>query len=79
LALTIFNLLSVGVDAAAWSPGTTKVFVETIGYVAPDLSSACLSTRNPITEWSCLTDIPGGYCTHFGCGMVNPLGVYGFK
>ena len=46
-----------------------------MGYNGLSLSSECLSTRNPILEYTCLTDIPGGYCYHDSCAMVGPVSV----
>ena len=53
----------------------TTELIKAIGYSGLSLSSDCTSTRNPILESTCLTDIPGGYCYHDSCGMINPTTV----
>ena len=73
--LTILSFAQVAVNGVAWSPKPTQALIESMGYIGPDLSSGCLSTRNPILETTCLSDLPGGYCYHFACGMIDPLGV----
>jgi hypothetical protein len=49
--------------------------ITSIGYSGLSLSSECTSTRNPILEFTCLNDVPGGYCYHESCGMVAPTTV----
>jgi hypothetical protein len=45
---------------------------QSLGYGGLSLSSDCVSTRNPLLEPTCLTDLPGSYCFHWSCGIVGP-------
>ena len=51
---------------------TSSKLTRAIGYSGLTLSSECTYTLNPILEGVCQTDVPGGYCYHVSCGMVNP-------
>ena len=43
-----------------------------IGYNGLSLSSDCTYTLNPVLAGICQFDVPGGYCYHASCGMINP-------
>ena len=74
LALFTIITIHIGVNEVVWSSNAqpTMQITKAIGYNGLSLSSECLSSRNPILELTCLTDVPGGYCLHWACGMVQP-------
>jgi len=76
LTLALFAIIIVQLVAneVVWASNTqpTMRITKAIGYSGLSLSSECLSSRNPILELTCLTDVPGGYCLHWACGMVQP-------
>ena len=53
---------------------SAREITQAIGYSGLSLSSDCTYTLNPILGGICQTDVPGGYCYHDSCGMVNPIG-----
>ncbi|MFB3888266.1 MAG: hypothetical protein ACE14S_02170 [Candidatus Bathyarchaeia archaeon] len=68
--ITVHVLYNEVVWAAHKEPAAN--LIQAIGYSGLSLSSECTSSRNPILEYTCLTDVPGGYCYHESCGMVAP-------
>ncbi len=75
ILLFIISLAQAGYSEVSWqvSPKSSSTFVETLGYLGLSIPSECLSSRNPILEPICLSDIPGGYCYHESCAKVAPL------
>jgi len=73
LAMFCLIIVHIAINEFVWANNTkpTSDITQTIGYTGLSLSSECLSSRNPILEQTCLTDIPGGYCYHWSCGMVG--------
>ena len=77
LALFAIIIVHIAVNEVVWASNTqpTMQITKAIGYSGLSLSSECLSSRNPILELTCLTDVPGGYCLHWACGMVQPAAI----
>jgi hypothetical protein len=75
IGMFAFILFSVAYNEFAWQINVKPVSELTLsmGYNGLSFSSECTSTRNPILEQTCLTDVPGGYCYHESCGMVSPV------
>jgi hypothetical protein len=71
----VIGLAQAGYSEVSWqvSAKSSSAFVETLGYLGLSIPSECLSSRNPILEPICLSDIPGGYCYHESCAKVAPL------
>jgi hypothetical protein len=74
LALFAIIIIQLAANQVVWASNTqpTMRITKAIGYSGLSLSSECLSSMNPILELTCLTDVPGGYCLHWSCGMVQP-------
>ncbi len=79
LIITIFAMFVVIVGTVAynnviWQANANSAgeITQAIGYKGLSLSSDCTYTLNPILEGICQTDVPGSYCYHASCGMINP-------
>lgn len=75
LLLFTLNIIHAGYNEISWilSPKSSSDFAENLGYLGLSIPSECLSSRNPILEPICLSDIPGGYCYHESCAKVAPI------
>jgi hypothetical protein len=73
LGMFCLIIAHIGVNEVVWiaQAKPTSEITQSLGYSGLSLSSDCLSSRNPILEPTCLTDLPGGYCYHWSCGMVG--------
>ena len=70
----LFIVGTVILNSFAWQANakSNSELIQAIGYSGPSLGSDCTYSRNPILEGTCQTDVPGGYCYHESCGMINP-------
>ena len=82
LAITIFAMFAViactvSYNNVIWQTNAKSAgeITQAMGYNGLSLSSECTYTLNPILESACQTDVPGGFCYHDSCGMVNPMAV----
>ena len=75
IGMFAFITASIVYSEFAWKTRATATseLVQSIGYSGLSLSSECTSTRNPILELTCQTDVPSGYDYHVSCSMVGPV------
>ena len=70
--ILVQSVLEIDYVLQPYSSKPVAELTQAIGYSGLSLSSDCTYTLNPILEGTCQTDVPGGYCYHESCGMVNP-------
>jgi hypothetical protein len=77
MGMFAFIVASIMYNESTWKAITepTSEFAQAVGYSGLSLSSECTSTRNPILELTCQTDVPSGYDYHLSCSMVGPVSI----
>jgi hypothetical protein len=77
MGMFAFIVVSIMYNESTWKARAepTSKFAQAVGYSGLSLSSECTSTRNPILELTCQTDVPSGYDYHLSCSMVGPVSI----